>query len=262
MSQKLTFLGKVLPDSHIKISVQDVPKVSYKINEINVSMDCTIKITDSVIETTCLLDQFHPHYLGFFYNYAYDFTCAVVNLTAFSLGANFIAIFDYIISPNGQKEAINAIDPQLAKLTKSIKIDASNKNRIPFEKVLQDPNAFQALADLMMGIRNSNLRMVGLKSCINRIQKAFIEPSSQNANSNPFEAMGKALCIDAPYLSNAFQAIENAISAEGYISGEKNSEAMKRSWEIMDRFISYKINDSKPLAPASFQKIKEQSKVH
>jgi hypothetical protein len=181
-----------------------------------------------------------------------DLVRGAVNLVCFESGVGATVILDTVINPDGTKSTILARDPNLTGICTAFRLNQPERSDymkiVPF--VLQEPNLFMALDDLITAITLPHHSSITCVRAIERIRH-LISPGAETKDS--WEALRATLNVHREYLQ--FMTDPSAKPRHGdptHIPGTITTEVTKRAWTVMNRYLEFRKRDSKPLPLSEF----------
>jgi hypothetical protein len=239
------FHGRVLPESQ-KITIVSKPTISWHNSDNNLTMEFVCDITDSLIDVQCTMGRWEDNLLPDVYRRAVDLSRASVELVCFAKGCALSIYFDSFTDHEGCKRQLLLQDQSLSSLVTAYSLD---KDFESVQKlVLEEPNLFMALHDLIEAISIPHASLVNCARGIERI-KHLLAASGQNDNQ-AWETMRNTLNIDKNYLMYVTGNSKDSRHGRGsYVDGTITTEVTRRAWTILNRYLLYKINgDSLPVS--------------
>ncbi len=253
MMPKIQFLGRVLPEG-IKISAQ-APELKWKWEEENLEPTFRVKIINSNITVECDIEKYEPKYNSELYKRASDLARTSANMVAFATGYGIIVMIETLIDPTGSILALNRQEPVPASSRTAFTLDATN--RVDFDSafrvVLAEPAIFIALDDLIRAVTSHHTQLADcgrVVDCIRRI----IAPTLDGTAA--WREMHQALNIARPYQDwISKQSTGSRHGDPTFVPPGVGSEAIQRTWAIMNRLLEYGKGGNKPLTPPEFPQL-------
>lgn len=252
------FIGSIIPPGKYNFSTQELPSISYTISAIQTTIKCDIQIKQSVITVTCEVNEYKHEMLGWYLNYVTDFARAVVQLAGFSL-TDFLDVYFYeVITPDGTKLPLHSSYPHLQKLCTEFALD--DKFGTALRAVLKEPNLFLALADILPVLRAGTQDIAACTRAIERLRN-ILSPQLQEMKGKELQKFKKqAWCKlqDALILSQEFiKGITDKLTRYRHghlkpLTPEERDEILQGTWQIVNRFIAYRMGNSAPLSRKKF----------
>jgi len=232
------FYGRVLPESQ-KITIVSKPTISWHNFDNNLTMEFVCDITDSLIDVQCTIDRWEDNLLPDVYRRAVDLSRASVELVCFAKGCALSIYFDSFTDHEGCKRQLLLQDQSLSSLVTAYSLD---KDFESVQKlVLEEPNLFMALHDLIEAISIPHASLVNCARGIERI-KHLLAASGQD-DKQAWARMRNVLNIDESYLRYVTHNSKESRHGKGsYVAGSVTTEVTRRSWAIFDRYLLYKKN--------------------
>lgn len=250
-------IGSIIPSGRYNINTSDLPSVSYKIPTIEETIKCNVQIEQSKVVATCEVNEYKQSMLGWYLNYITDIARAVVNLVGFSLTDSLDVSFDEVSTPSGERLKINQsnFNPDLRKLCTAFSLDG-DKFGSALRVVMKEPNLFLALADIIPNLRPGTQDISACYRAIERLRN-MLSPDIRRNKSEERSAWGKLR--DTLNLSEEFITSNIYTKVKSYRHGhlkpltpKESSEILKGTWQIVNRFIAYRMGNSKPLSKRDF----------
>jgi len=214
-----------------------------------------VKIVESNITVECDLDRYEERFDSELYKRATDLARACVNLIAFDTGFGLTAMIEVIELPNGMRKAMHRREIISPDGHSAYSLDASRAAEFDqvFKLVIQEPPLFIALDDLIKSITEQHTSAANCGRVVDRIRR-IIAPSLDGTAA--WQEMHKALNLSRSYqewvskLSTGTRHGDNA-----FVPGAITSEAMRRTWAILNRFLEYRKRGSHPLTAPDFPEL-------
>jgi len=247
------FLGRVLPPV-AKITVGYDPTIQWKEPALlDFEPSFVVHIKDSNVDVECQLDAFRlDRYIGL-YTRAFDLARAAVDLVALSTGFSLTVSFETFVYPDGKHDPILFSNPVLGALCTAFQVGTSAGKDFDavYKIVVGDFQIFMALRDL---IDANTLPHIGVINCGRVLDgiKRMISPTEKN-QPRAWAAMQTALNISQPYQQWVTDLSANPRHADrSHITGVDTTEALTRTWRVMNRFLEYKKRGNAPLTAPDF----------
>lgn len=248
---KVHFIGRVIPTS-LQISVR-IPQLEWKWLEQNIEFQFRVIIGNSFVNVECELDRYNDTYFDELYKRASDIARTAVNLVAFATGYGLTLVLETFIYPDGTPAPITPQDPSVASLCTSYSLQSEKQQ--DFGAVLRivavEPNLFFALNDLVEAITIHHVAPVNCALAMDRLKHLIANPGAKNPEA--WKQMRETLRIDEAYLKFITETSKDPRHGRpGLTPGSLTSDATRRAWTIMDRYLEYRKRGGNPLPPDEF----------
>jgi hypothetical protein len=254
MTDTVHFLGLVLPQER-GVSIGYDPTIQWKEPALlDFEPAFVVHIKQSNVDVECRLDTFRVERYAPLYIRAFDLARAAVDLVAFSTGASLTVIFTKFVHPDGKQEPIAPQNSALGALCTAFRINAPSTDKSfdqVFKIVVGDHELFMALRDL---IDANTLPHIGIINCGRVLDgiKRMISPGEKD-QARAWAAMQSALNISRPYQQWVTDLSANPRHADrSHITGADTTEALKRTWSVINRFLAFRKQGNKPLTAPDF----------
>jgi hypothetical protein len=253
--QKIQFIGRVSP-SAIKITAS-APELKWKWEEQGTELTFRVKIGNSIVNVECELETFKPEYITELHRRALDLACALVNLVAFAHGVGLSVVLEALIAPDGSPTEIVPIDASLPPLVTAYSLDATAKADFDaiLNAVITSPDLFMALGDLIQAITLPHVSPVNCARAVDRIKHLIASPGVDDAQA--WKQMREALQMEETYLKFITDVSKNPRHGRrGHTPGAQTTEAARRTWSVMNRYLEYIKRGRKALPVDKFSLLK------
>jgi hypothetical protein len=243
------FLGRILPDTLIQISIGHKPIVKWESPDIGLTMEFTNHIEKSQIDVECKLNRYTPNDFLPVYMRAMDLCRASVDLVAFTKGYGLTVVLETFVDPTGATSSLLFKDDSLAPLCSALTL-SSGFDEV-HTMVLTDVGLFMALNDLVGAITLPHVSTVNCARALEGLRHLIAPPGINNKEA--WGQMRQALQVDEAYLKLITD--NSTASRHGdrtHVPGDTTAEITRRSWVIMNRFFEYRKGGSKPLSAPDF----------
>ncbi len=248
------FIGRILPAA-VQISFTDIPQGKWEWPEAGLSLDFTIRITNSQINVECKLDHYKDDYIVELHRRAFDLARACVNVAAFGTGFGIFVFFDKFVGPSGIPSDLLFTNPRLVGECTAFKMNpVTMDEKRDLEKVLaivmMEPGLFMALNDLIQGVSVPHMTPANCGRVVDALRK-LVTPGIEPKQGWPiFQQVVQA---DEPYLTFISEHSKKPRHGEHVrIDGPTTTEIARRTWIIMNRFLEFRKRGNQPLPPAEF----------
>lgn len=243
------FIGSIIPPGKYNLTTKELPTVSYPITAIQTTITCAIQIEQSIITVACEVDEYEHEMLGWYLNYVTDFARAVVQLAGFSL-TDFLDVYFYeVITPDGTTLKLHQSYPNLQKLCTVFALN--DKFGSALQIVLKEPNLFLALADIIPILRPGTQDISACKQAIERLRN-ILSPDVKN-ETKAWHKLQDALNLSEKFIKGISDKVKRY--RHGHLkplTPKERDEILQDTWEIVNRFIAYRMGNSKPLSKEKF----------
>jgi uncharacterized protein YoaH (UPF0181 family) len=245
------FLGKVNPDV-IKVSVPDF-SANWHIDEIGQDAILNVNISNSEVCVECKLDSYEEIHLVQLYRRAIDLARGSVHLVGFAMGCGLTVTLDTFIDPGQNRTTLVPQDQNLASLCTAFGLGASRVGDFSAvaQIVLSEPPLFMAFDDLIQSITHGHQSPNAAGRAIERIRN-LMAPGIQDRNQ-AWGLMRQNLQIDRAYLDFITDLSKGPRHGDPqFIPGGPVTEAVKRAWVVMNRYLEYRKRGNVPLTAPEF----------
>lgn len=245
---KVHLIGRVHP-SALKISVPNLPSMNWVATDLGFSFGFVVTIQDSNIDVECSLPEYKSEYLAEIHRRAYDICRAAINLAAFSTGYGLVIAFDTFVDGHGTQTPLVMVDAELARLCTAFS-GASGFDAV-FRMVASEPILIRHLSDLIQAITVPHEAPMSCARAMDGLKHLIAAPSS-NDNA-AWQQMRHALRADMAYLKYITDSSKPGRHGKNArITGAVTTEAVRRSWTIMNRYFEYRKRGGTPLTETEF----------
>ncbi len=253
MTQIVHFLGQVWPAAAVTIAIEYEPTIKWVEPTLDFEPSFIVRLRESKVDVECQLDAFRLDRYILLYNRAFDLARAAVDLVAFSTGFSLSVTFNEFVHPDGKKDPILFSNPKLGTLCTAFQLGTSGNKGFDdvYKIVIGDFRLFMALRDL---IDANTLPHIGVINCgrvLDSIRRMISPTEKETARG--WAAMQAALNISRPYQQWVSDLSTNPRHGDrSFISGSDSSEAITRTWSVMNRFLEYRKRGNAPLTAPEF----------
>lgn len=250
---RVQMLGRIYPII-AAVSVTLPQDISWKWEEKNLDLKFKVRISNSVINVECELERYENSFFEELYKRSYDLVRALVNVVSFQSGIGLTVTLDTHILPDGTPSAILLHHPSLSPLCTAIQLSgvpSPDLERVLLMIIL-DPTLFLALNDLTEAIRIPHASLINCGRVVDSIRR-MITADPKVPVGKGWQAMQGALNISQDY--QEFISKQSTGPRHGdraFVSGAITTEAVRRTWIIMNRYLEYRKRDSGPLKAPEF----------
>jgi hypothetical protein len=235
------FKGRVLPETQ-KISIGPKPTIQWQETANNLSMEFICDIENSVVDIQCDLNRWEEGFLSDLYRRALDLSRASVELVGFVKGCALTVYLDSFIDHEGIEKKLHMEDQSLSTLCTAFNLDCDFD--VVQVLVLQEPDLFMALHDLIEAISIPHVSLVNCARCVERIKHLLA--SIGQSDKQAWTTMRTTLMIDESYIRYVTDNSKDSRHGKGScVDGSVTTEVTRRAWSILDRYLHYKKNGNK-----------------
>ena len=252
------FRGMVLPQT-VAISFTDIPQGKWEWLEEGLTLNFTVRITESKVEVECKLDRYKDDYLVELHRRALDLARACVNIAAFASGYCVTVFLGEFVGPTGTTSALLFSASYLASECTAFKMNPStleekqNLSNV-LTLVMSEPALFMALNALIEGISIPHMAPINCGRVLDGLRKLVVPGIDAKKAWPVFQA---TMQVDEAYLAFISEHSKNPRHGENVrIDGPTTMEISKRAWVIMNRFLEFRKRGSLPLPLAEFPLLK------
>jgi hypothetical protein len=247
--QLYQFHGRVLPMYHkigmrrplenLVVTAQGMPPISLRAT-----------IQDSVVLVDC---ESAPPITKEIFNEAYDHARKlahnVVDLVCFHYGLGLTVIIDSWTDPNGVKKDISIIDLALRGISTGINPEVNLEK--PLQLLFSNPGISMVLHDLTQALVMRENTIINCARAIDGL-KHLLSPDEKN-EAKAWDHLRDTLNVTKPYILPIMDASKGPRHGKrGAITADLQSLAIRRSWQIMNRYLEYRLRESGPLGEPDF----------
>jgi hypothetical protein len=245
----IKFFGRVLP-SHIHISGYG-PQVTWAWQEENLNLVFRPKIQNSATEIECDVDPYKESYISELFKRASDLAKIAVNMAAFTTGYGLAVVLETMVDPMGERVLHRQEQiPQSSYTSFGVDgVDPMERYKL-FAIFMAEPSAFIALDDLIKAITSTHTALADCGRVVDRIRR-MIAPDQPDRVA--WRNMQTALNVSRAYLEWIGQQSTGSRHGDPtYIPGKISSEAIARTWIVMNRFLEYRKKGNQTLTAPDF----------
>jgi hypothetical protein len=247
--QTIHFYGRILP-SHIHTSTS-LPEVKWKWEEEDVDLTFRTKTENATVEVECDIDLYKEEYLSELFKRATDMARLAVNLAAFTSGYGLTVTLETMLAPAGIRvlHRQETVSPSSTTAFGATGMDPQETGKV-FALMIQEPSAFIALDDLIKAVTSTHTALADCGRVVDRIRRVIAPGLPDKA---AWREMQRALNVERSYLQWISQQSTGSRHGDPtYIPGNVSSDAMRRTWEIMNRFMEYRKRGNQALTAPDF----------
>jgi hypothetical protein len=220
------------------------------------------KIVDSAFEVACILPKFEESMIGTLLARSGNLIRAFSDTVSFATGIGFTVTWDTIKRPDGVTGPIQKYNPELGDICKSYKFPPQNTlDSAEFMRVLNlvtaEPNLMGAMMDMADTLANFHQTPTNCGRALDGIRKSIalgVEPGAA------WDILQNMLRVSRPFRQFVTDRSTNPRHGDriGGPDGPTNQEIMRRTWQIVDRFIEFRKRGSVQLPEAEFPELTGQ----
>jgi len=255
----LKVLGKIEPPwFHLTFDIE--PEVKYRIDEADIDLKATIRIKQSDVVITVELNRWDDTVLGWVLQYLFDWVGAEVDLFSFASGKIFNVHLDRAEYPDGSVHQLIGEAPDLAAMVTACKASVSGDDiRVEMRDILPivvgSPTLMIALHDLISSVRYGNNSLTNCARAVEGLRKAMwgSDEASPDEQKQAWAKLRDNLQLSKDFLQTITDASRGPRhGSSAYISSAVRQDVLKKSWEVMNRFLSYRLGANQPLPKAKY----------
>jgi hypothetical protein len=246
--QTMKFRGRVLPES-VQVSIDYTPTVSWKADELQYDIEIVCRIEKSVVDIECVVSDWRPEYYPDIYRRAFDICQAKVDVIAFQRACGLTVLLETFEAPDGNVTPIVPTSSYLERICTAFSLERGYAEVC--EHVLRRPLLFMAMRELITAISVPYVAPVECARAIDRLKNLIATPGSKDKAA--WQQLRDTLRIDEAYLKYISDASANPRHGQpGHTPGAITTEATRRAWVVMNRYLEYLVRGEKPLDAAEF----------
>jgi hypothetical protein len=212
------------------------------------------KYRGSIIDIKFDLNQYNSTHDVELLKRASDLAHAAVDCFCFSHGIGLSVVLETITNDKGIASSILPSDPSLATYCTAFDLSPDNKGANNFDAmfrmIVSEPPIMMALNDLILAITVPHHSSVNCARAIDSI-RVLICPGKKAGQAWPI--VRQNLNVDEAYLSYITEASKGPRHGDRtFIPGQVTTEAAKRSWIVMNRFLEFRKRGNQPLPTLDF----------
>lgn len=247
---RVQFIGTVLPTQYcisappqnVTCNIDDGRKIPFSVtlqeSKINVTADCP---------------DYKPEDISGLFRRARHLAGAAVHLVTFRGGLGVTLLLEKAILPDGKPADMRIYRPELGNATTILPIGDGVRFSELFGICVRDPILFRLLADMQEALWDPYIALINCGRVIDGIRKLIV-------NDNDVEPKkGWPLMHTTLNVSRSFQTTISCASSaprhgdqDYYVKGSKERDITVRTWQIMNRFLEYRLGGDVPLNPTEF----------
>lgn len=231
------FLGTLTP-GHIRIDFNHREPVLWPEPDLNLELAFTIDMAGGAVRVDCEASWWDDGLLVFVHRRAFELARAPVNVLSFVWGVAVSVQLDRFISHNGEERWLQFDDPRLPQLVTAAGRDMQDVGQI-VTLVSSDPRIMIALNDIIESIKKPHVAVVNCGRVVETLRRIVCPPPETDRES------WARFRRDLRLSQNFVQAVTDVSRMPrhgdwSFIPGDVTSEAVRRTWVIMNRFLEFK----------------------
>ena len=244
----VTFLGRVLPES-ARFSLRFADPINW--NPFGIHMRLRAVIDQSKVTVTCELDEYKDEYLSLLYKASWDLVRAYIDLVSFSAGFGWIVFIDRYIHPDGREINLFILAKALAAECTAFKMDFQMPEESPdfmaaAKAVITETPLLYALSDLTETLTRPQIAPINFGRVLDALRK--IVAPNETRPIKGWAILQKIVNVDQRYTEWVSElSIEPRHGGRIHIDGATVTEAQRRCWAVMNRFLEYRKRGNQPL---------------
>lgn len=217
------------------------------------------KIVDSDFEVACILPKFEESMIGVLLARSENLIRAFSDTVSFATGFGFTLMWDTIKRPDGVTGPIGKFNPELGAICKSYKFPPQNAlDSAEFMRVLNivtaEPNLMGAIMDVADTLANFHQTPTNCGRALDGIKKSIapgLEPGAA------WGVLQNILRVSKPYREYVTTRATNPRHGDRSTAMPANviSEILRRTWNILDRYIEFRKRGGQPLPENEFPEL-------
>jgi len=230
----ITFFGTVHPIA-LQLTAESRKSYKCKIADIDLEMDCLIRIVNSTINVVCEVNRYSDGESAYILKEVIYLSRAFVNSIAFGSGNGVTIAFDGLIDPQSKRVGFLNTEPRVTALCTSYNV-SENLGEV-MDLVMKEPGFAIALDDLINAISAPRTVPVNCARSVEALRHLFSTVGAPRQQA--WAAMRSALQLSEEYVS--LITSHSVAPRHGDVSGvdaDAVTSILQRSWTIMDRFIA------------------------
>ena len=249
------FKGRVFPQV-LNLTINPPITMGWK-NHPLIEFDCEVEVTinQGALDVKCTMNKFDfDRNMGQLYKEAYELSGIMACLYTFASGNGTTIVFDTFTLPDGKTSEIRPANEFLAKRCTVIDGNGKNIHRV-VELAMAEPLIHFALRDLN-DCFVPNRTTVNCARVLETI-RTMVHPTPVDGDRRPaWQAMQAALNIKQSYTqiitSNSLSHRHGAFEP---VDGPTNEQIIQRTWEVMNRFLQFRIGGNQALSSPDFPEL-------
>lgn len=258
---RILFIGRIYPPS-VSVTMHHYTDVQMQDESNGQQYAFRVSVNKSVVTVGCEVLDYSDSLFTRIYISALDIARATVDLVAFANGFGLTVLFHSFITPDGTRSQLLLQDRSLSSLCTAFTISGTVQAEsgttqfdINFDKifriVLAEPPLFMALNDLTVAISQPHQAPVSCARAVEGICRLFRHGNDSRADA--WRSLRSSLRVTQSYL----KLITDTSAAprhgdRSYIPSTLTDEIVKRSWNVMNRFLEFRKRGNTDLPPDIF----------
>ena len=207
-----------------------------------------VTVLDCIVSVECEVDTFHDNdeFISQMNNRAADVARLAVDLVAFKRGIGLTVYLNELIDPDGKGHRLIS---HTGGVTRCSSYDESGIGEI-FKLLSWEPAIGESLNDLILAMTAPHHAPVNCGRAVEGIRRLIDANPDKKAAWN---TMQNVLNLSHNYVLYVYNlSLAPRHGDRTFLPTPEQEESIKRSWEIMDRFIHYRKRQNQPLPLSEF----------
>jgi hypothetical protein len=247
-TQTIQFHGRVLPMGH-KINLnQPIENLVVTPNK-QLPIDFRVTIEESIVLVAC---KHRGIFTEEIFNDAFIISNKVahnvVDLMCFQYGLVLTVVLEEWTDADGNRMPVKTQNIELLGIVTSI---SNNSMEAPLRLLFDEPDVALVLHDLTRAMRNRDDVAINCARSIDGI-KHLLSPNSKD-EKKAWSNLAQTLNLDSSYTKFVTTLSSDPRHRKpSVISRDDISEILRRSWNVMNRYLEYRLQNTGPLAAPEF----------
>ncbi len=249
------FIGRVYPTA-ANINFNRTVGISWGSSDLGFPIEMSATVVNSVVEASCHVPHFEESHTSILLGRALNLVEAITDLSAFGMGLALWVDFETIIKPDGMRETLLKSDPSLKPLCTAFVVPPRNPiEQLEFENVLRlvlaDPALMGSLRDLAQVLQQFSVTPINCGRVLDTLRRA-VAPGYEKKTG--WEILRKIVNADGHYMKwiSVYSTEPRHGDRTTDIPMGIVMEMRRRTWEVVNRYIAYKIGGNRPLDTIRF----------
>ena len=239
------FSGSVLPRA-LNVSIDNIPRAQLKLNDSTVGLIAIfdISIQDLKVQVVCntnTLDADVFQQLGIS---AFELARGAIDLISFSTGRSMTMVFETTTYDDGAIEPFIAEDATLPDLCTAFSPTDPRFSKA-IDIVMSDSNIMLALNDLTSSLESPHRMAINSARAIERLRHVLLPGCSDPEHS--WRNLRNVLNLNKSFLKSVTDLSIPERHGEWPEDTNGHFNSRRRAWQVMNRFLEYKIRNAGPL---------------
>jgi hypothetical protein len=253
------FKGRIFPSS-MTVNSSDPNWTNWGTEDLGFPIFMKATIQNSTVEVTCSVERFDPAYLNTLFARANDLVHASIDMIAFATGNSLFVDIDTAVRPDGVTEHIEKRIPALGALCTAYKVPAVEpQERTEFERIRQviigEPALLGSMMDLGYTLTFHHVIPTNCGRVLDSLRKAVAPVTGKREDKKKeWEILREIVNVKIDYINwiSAYSIEPRHGNREKEIPEDVLNEILRRTWNVMNRFIQYRKSGNSPLDPIKF----------